>query len=555
MITRTKAALLTIVFALYYIVPIEFRDLWQPDEVRYAEISREMLTSIDWIVPHFLGLRYFEKPIAGYWINNFGQLLFGHTNFGVRSGAIINTTLSALLLYWLGKQIFSNNKVALTGSIIFLTFLLVYIIGTYAVLDPILLLWLVSAMCSYWLAVQAISTKQRLLGYILLGIACAIGFMTKGFIAFVIPILAITPWAIWQRRFIELLIWGSFSIFIAILLSAPWALEIYRREEDFWNYFFWVEHIQRFANFNAQHKAPFWYYIPILCIGCLPWLGLLPGALISAWLQRKKNIGIVYLLSWMVLPLLFFSLSKGKLPTYILPCFAPLALLMAQYIYINNFKIINFLKINGLINLLFGLISTFMLLTVFAPWGLRHYQIYNKDEKINLLCSVIAFSSWAMIGWLSIKLEKGLWQWSALCPLGMALMIGYAIPEEIKNTKQPQSFIRVIKNQLKNSRYLLTNTTGMASTIAWMIQRSDIILYNEPGELEYGLSYPDAKMSYVDGDVFESWLQEHRCHGKISLIFILKQTQIGSEPNLPKPDHVYRQGRLAYYGYDAVPCS
>ncbi|WP_422395132.1 lipid IV(A) 4-amino-4-deoxy-L-arabinosyltransferase [Pantoea dispersa] len=549
--SRTRIVLLIALFALYYLIPVPFRDLWQPDETRYAEISREMLLSGNWVVPHFFDLRYFEKPIAGYWVNNFGQLLFGHNNFGVRAGAIICTTLSALLIYWLGKRMFASRKIALTASVIFLTSLLVYGIGTYAVLDPILLLWLVAAMCSFWFAAQAHSTSQRLTGYVLLGAACAMGFMTKGFLALAVPVLAIVPWVLWQRRFGELLRWGPLTVLVAAAISAPWALSIQHQEGDFWHYFFWVEHIQRFAESDAQHKAPFWYYLPVLVAGCLPWLGLLPGALSGAWRQRQQHAAAIYLLSWVVLPLLFFSIAKGKLPTYILPCFAPLALLMAHYAHGNTARLKQALVVNGWINLLFGLVATLLVVVVLAPWGLAHHPVYARDELLRVLCAALAFAGWAVMGWLSLK--TGRWQLAALCPLALALLVGLAIPQKVRDSKQPRSFVSAVRPQLAQSRYLVVDNSGIASAVAWELRRSDITFFDEKGELEYGLGYPDAKTRYVDGEAFADWLRLHRRQGPVALVLLLNSDEKQADAHLPVPDDVYQQGRLVYYGYNATP--
>lgn len=549
--TGTKITLLLMLFALYYLLPVPFRDLWQPDELRYAEISREMIVSGNWVVPHFFDLRYFEKPVAGYWINNLGQLLFGHTNFGVRAGALFSTLCSGLLIFWLGCRMFASRNVALLASTVFLTSLLVYGIGTYAVLDPVLLLWLTGAMCSFWYAVQARTFRQRFSGYLLLGAACAMGFMTKGFLALAVPVLAIVPWMVWQRRFTELLRWGPLALLTAVLLSLPWALAIAQQARDFWHYFFWVEHIQRFAEENAQHKAPFWYYLPVLVAGTLPWLGLLPGALISGWQQRRQQAGVLYLLSWVLLPLLFFSIAKGKLPTYILPCFAPLSLLIAGYASGNSTRLSTALRFNGWINLLFGALTALAVISVLAPWGLAHRPLYSSDEKLRATLAALAFTGWALAA--GVSLRTGRWQLAALCPLALALLVGFAIPDRIRDAKQPQNFVRHIQERLAQSRFILADNPGVASAIAWQLKRSDILFYSSKGELEYGLSYADARKRYVAGAEFADWLRVSRREGDVALVLMLDAGQKTPDAMLPVPDDVWQQGRLVYYSYRRAP--
>jgi 4-amino-4-deoxy-L-arabinose transferase len=548
---KVGALLLTIYFALVYLIPLNGRLLWQPDETRYAEISREMLQRGDWTVPHLLGLRYFEKPVAGYWINNLGQWLFGDTNFAVRFGSVFCTALSAVLVFWLAMKMWRNRSTAMTATLIYLSSLLVFGIGTYSVLDPMVTLWMTAAMACSYACLQAHRVSSKIVSWTLLGFVCAMGFMTKGFLALALPVIALLPVVIREKRLKTLFLWGPLAILSAVLLSLPWVLAIARAEPDFWHYFFWVEHIQRFADSDAQHKAPFWYYLPMLVAGSLPWVGLLPGSLLRGWRERIARPELFFLLCWTLMPLLFFSIAKGKLLTYILPCFAPLALLMAHYAeQLSPQRRLRGLRINGVINVLFGVIGL-IALWILSGHLIPKTDIFTSQEQGKIALGVICFGAWAMAGLLSLTNDAQRWRWAAACPVLLALLAGQVIPDKIIDAKQPQRFIQANKSLLSDSRYVLSDNVGVAAGLAWSLKRSDILIYDSKGELEYGLGYQDAQQNFVSEADFPLWLAQARKQGDVSLVLRLSSPQLPE--NLPVASETRQMNRFLLLQYNQQP--
>ena len=539
MSTRWALPLLLGLVALAYLLPLGTHGLWIPDETRYAQISQNMLLSGNWVSPHFMDVRYFEKPVAGYWMIAIGQALFGQNLFGVRFASALSTALSVLLCYLIARRMWNEPRKSFACALLYMSLTVIAGQAGYANLDPQFTFWVNLSLVALWFAVDSTSRGQRLIAWAVLGLACGMGFMTKGFLAWLLPVLIALPWMLWQKRWRELLVYGPVAIVVAVVVSLPWALAVHAQEPDYWRFFFWHEHIRRFAGEDAQHDAPWWYYLPLLAGFSLPWVALLPPALKQAW-QTRRQTNIAFLLLWLWMPLIFFSLSKGKLPAYILPCLLPLALLLghtlADRLKLEQGRI---LGINGVLNLALGLITLLALVYLQLKKPLYVHELHHL---------VLVFIG--LIGWIMANLLQAfrpLQCWGAPA-FGSLLLIGLlpaGLPNSVVANKTPDQFILDHAQALGQSTSLLSNDLGAASALAWRTKRPDVSFYNTVGELKYGLAYPDSLKQRVNSDQIQQWMLEARQQGSVGVVMRVKgDDELHELEQLPKEGKRYEQGNL-----------
>ncbi len=481
-----------LLFGVLYILPLGSKPLFMPDETRYGEIAREIVATGDWVVPRLDGLRYFEKPIMGHWLNALSLKTFGETEFAVRFPTALLSGLTAFFVFCFARR----TGGALTGglaAVIYLSFTQVYIMGTVALLDAILTFFLTGGLYFFFLYTEAHSKAAQRSYLFFFGGFCACAFLTKGFLALAIPVIVAIPYMLLQKRFKDLFLQLPWiPIGSALLVIAPWALLVHRAEPDFWHYFFWVEHIQRFTGAAAgQHPQPFWFYLPVLLVGSFPWTFLLPAIFINGKRTGTEKAESWFLWLWLLFPILFFSLSSGKLATYILPCFAPLAILLGKRI-VTDFTKIN--KLWSVAAFLLALLFLFGLAGLFLfPLLAEDTVLYALDEqkKLYMLAVTLFLSTLLMACAWKNKEGKRIY-FFVFAPCLLFLMSNFLLPQELLRSKAPGDFLSIVHDRVDEKTILVSHDDPLRE-VCWYFQRDDVYIFVAPGEVRYGTSYSDAK--------------------------------------------------------------
>ena len=334
--SRSTLAVLWLGLALLWFVPLNWPHLFDPDEGRYAEIPREMVTSGDWVTPRLDGIKYFEKPALGYWVTAAAFEVFGQHAWTVRLWPALSGMLGLLLTFALGLRLY-DQRAALLAVLVQASALLYVAMARIATLDMGLTLGLQIAMTALALLVQRPQPtgEQAWRLPLLLGLGVALAVMAKGLVGILIPgAVAVLFMLIHRDWRLVLRAAPWWALAALLLLAAPWFILVSVRNPEFAHFFFIFEHFQRYlSSAGFERYQPAWFFLPVLALGFLPWVTLLPGALRFAWrAARDGDRPTSLLLLWAAFVLLFFSLSQSKLAPYILPLFPALSLLTGRAI-------------------------------------------------------------------------------------------------------------------------------------------------------------------------------------------------------------------------------
>ncbi len=309
---------------------LDARHLLRSDEGRYAEIAREMFASGDWVTIRYNGLKYFEKPPFHLWMTALAYEAFGVGDWQARLWVACSGALGTLATMLAAQRWFGARVGLLTGLVLIAA--PTWNLGAHFNSLDMSVSGALAVVLGATLVAQHPQTQARGRWMALAWAAMGVAVLTKGLIGIVLPGLALVVYTLWSR---DWAVWRRLHIasgsLVLLAITVPWFWLVAERNPEFLRFFFIHEHFQRYTSGVHQRGAPWWFFVPQLLVGMLPWLPLWPGMAMQAWREPPAaGLRPLHLLTaWAVSIFVFFSASGSKLPGYILPVLPALAVLAA----------------------------------------------------------------------------------------------------------------------------------------------------------------------------------------------------------------------------------
>ena len=364
MLTKRLWLILFIGIAVFYLWGLGSVPFVGPDEPRYAQVAREMLAHRELITPVLSGFPWFEKPVLLYWIEMASYSVLGISEYAARLGPAICGLLIGAVVYWIGSSIETASRTRDASSkkseteakglgrfsaLIWLSSAGALVFSRGVNFDILLTLALTGAFACFFIwhvrygnpnNRKGINPASPALKYVLVGFYFFVGLslLAKGLVGVIIAPGVITSYFLIRRewpskKFLTSLLWG---IPLALAVAAIWYGPMLKRHGMiFVADFILQHHFARFLGNQYHHPQAVYFYVPVLAGLALPWTIFLVAAFVSSrhwrWRGDKAIDRLrVFSLAWILLPLIFFSVSQSKLPAYILPVLPAVALLVGE---------------------------------------------------------------------------------------------------------------------------------------------------------------------------------------------------------------------------------
>jgi 4-amino-4-deoxy-L-arabinose transferase-like glycosyltransferase len=338
--TRTDSLLLAGFCAFLFLYGLSQFGLIGADEPRYAQVAREMLDRNDWITPTLGGQPWLEKPPLYYWQAMLAYRIFGVSDSAARLPSAFDATFLVLAVYFFLRRF--RPGLELDGALIAASSAGIVGYARAASMDMALAAAFTIGMLGWWAWKESGKRIYLAVSYAFM----ALGMLAKGpvapFLAAVVIVLYAT--AVGEVRLVLRTLWlPGILLFCAIAL--PWYFAVQMRNPEFFHEFIVEHNLGRFSKNLYHHPEPFWYYLPVTALALVPWIVFVIAAFVQRvriWWAERKLVGSAegdledqfgrFACCWLIVPVVFFSISRSKLPGYILPAIPAGALLLVGYL-------------------------------------------------------------------------------------------------------------------------------------------------------------------------------------------------------------------------------
>ncbi len=327
-------AAVVLLLAMLYVLPLVAPfPLLDPDEGLHAAITQEMLARGDWVLPRFLGEPFLDKPILFFWAQAASFRAFGEHEAAARLPGLVFGALGALSTGWLAATMLGPR--GWLAALLYTTMIVPVALMEVPVHDIAIVPFVNAALLAFWRAARAARHRQVLSWSAVAGMALGLAMLTKGLTGVAIVGLAHGTVLLLERRVRPVVIAGGIlALALGVGIAAPWYIAVERTQPGYLHYYFVERHLFGFATGTQRHGTrSFFYYVPVLLAGGLPWILFTPFAARrfrpSSWPSLTPAQSDVVRLAgtWLMTGWLFLSVAGSKLFTYALPLFPAVALL------------------------------------------------------------------------------------------------------------------------------------------------------------------------------------------------------------------------------------